>query len=124
MHTTPCYNTIEARRDQRSHDRLADQADRLETLREELANDMRKAMRGEIAHVPGTVTRGFGRRREVLEDAEIQMLDALNANSAVAALRAMLKDSQCPLVAQLRDAVAMAYAADVAENVFEAREGL
>lgn len=117
MDRTPCFNTPAAER----HLRLVEKADAsLADLHAELTNDMERALAGLQGHVPSF--NGFGAMpREVLKSAADEVVEALDYMETAEALMLVLKDSACPLVANLRRAVVARYVEANADSIAEAR---
>lgn len=117
MDRTPCFNTLVTNQ-HLARKEAADSA--LEDLHAELANDMQKALAGLQTHVPGFY--GFGSMpREVLKSAADEVVEALDYMETAEALMLVLKDSACPLVANLRRAVVARYVESNADSIAEAR---
>jgi len=117
MDRAPCFNTLATNQHLARKD-AADSA--LDDLHAELTNDMQKALAGLQGHVPSF--NGLGAMpREVLKSAADEVVEALDYMETAAALMLVLKDSACPLVANLRRAVVDRYVESNADSIAEAR---
>ena len=90
-------------------------------VRDELRNEMRKALAGQQQFVPSFSTDSLNRRKEKLQPTFDALMSALDYENVGEGLSAVLAHSQCPLVAALRNHLVSAYVAQIATGVAEAR---
>lgn len=103
-------------------DRLLTAGERFQDLKEELAHDMRNALAGLQSWVTTTVTtQGLTREFEVAQAAPEAVQITLDQYDAVQdALKVMLDESRCLLVAALRQRITAHVFRNLGESVLEA----
>lgn len=102
-------------------DRLLTAGERFEDLKEELAHDMRNAVKGMQSWVTTTVTaQGLSRYVETLQSAPEAVQTALEDDAVQDALKVMLDESRCLLVAALRQRLATFMFRELGESVLSA----
>lgn len=105
--------------------RVVERDDRFDKLvsdvRDELRNEMRKALAGQQQFVPSFTTDSLNRRKEKLQPTFDALMSALDYENVGEGFSAVLAHSQCPLVAALRNHLVSAYVAQIATGVAEAR---
>jgi len=103
-------------------DRLLTAGERFEDLKEELAHDMRNALKGLQSWVTTTVTvQGLTREFEVAQAAPEAVQITLDQYDAVQdALKVMLDESRCLLVAALRQRLSAFMFRELGESVLSA----
>lgn len=117
----PGFIEAQTRRHQCAVDAAFEFGEFTNNVKADLVADMTRAMAGELNFVASYVKDRNGSVREVLEHRTHAVLGALDFDQPAAAFFAALKDSACPLVATLRDALAHAYAEQVGDEVAQAR---
>lgn len=102
-------------------DRLLTAGERFQDLKEELAHDMRNAVKGLQSWVTTTVTaQGLSRYIETLQSAPEAVQTTLEDDAVQAALRDMLDESRCMLVAALRQRLTVFMFRELGESVLSA----
>lgn len=102
-------------------DRLLTAGERFEDLKEELAHDMRNALKGLQGWVTTTVTvQGLSRYSETIQSAPEAVQITLEADAVQAALRDVLDESRCLLVAALRQRLSAFMFRELGESVLSA----
>lgn len=121
MSRFPCFNTVAARQKQRRIDAAAARGDAHARVLQELQVALLSAMQGIVTQVPGYVIRQNTQYVETERPYVDELTDALEHAEAFEKFLLILKDSECPMVAQLRLSLAAVYARITADGVAQAR---
>lgn len=124
--------SVIVRKAEQRTERELDNGERFAELQLEIASDMRAALIGVQSFVPSYQTRSHVRvvdgedeytytRHEKLSNPMQEVLETLEHNDCAQAFSDILRRSQCPLVAKLRELIVSRYVAETAEGLAEAR---
>jgi len=121
MDRAPCYNTLTQRQHQRTIDAAAARGDAHALLQQELQITFLAAMQGITNKVPGYMIKQAGPYVETERPFVDELADALEHAEAFEQLLLVMKDSECPMVAELRRRVAAVYVRTTVGGVEMAR---
>lgn len=122
MDRTPCHHTLATRQNQRQIDAAAARGDAHALLQQELQVFFLGAMQGLTNKVPGYVIRqGSMAYAETERPFVDELADALEHAEAFEQLLMTLRDSACPMVAELRRRLAAVYVRTTVDGVEMAR---
>lgn len=120
MDRAPCFNSAAARQEQRRIDARAAHADVHALAYQELRMAMLSAMQLAINLVPGYAEHS-GKYTETERPYVEELVDTLDHVEPLEQFLRVLKDSECPMVAQLRLSLADVYARTTVDGVALAR---
>lgn len=122
MDRTPCHLTLVTAQNQRQIDAAAARGDAFALLQQELQITFLAAMQGITNKVPGYVMRqGSMAYAETERPYVDELADALEHAEAFEQFLLVMKDSACPMVAELRKRLAAVYVRTTVDGVFAAR---
>lgn len=121
MDRQPCHHTLATSQHQRQIDAAAARGDAHALLQQELQITFLAAMQGIVNKVPGYMVKQAGPYVETERPFVDELADALEHAEAFEQLLLILKDSPCPMVAELRRRLAAVYVRTTADGVAEAR---
>lgn len=121
MDRAPCHMTLVTRQHQRQIDAAAARGDAHALLQQELQITFLAAMQGIVNKVPGYMIKQAGPYVETERPFVDELADALEHAEAFEQFLQVIKDSACPLVAELRCRLAAVYVRTTADGVAMAR---